>query len=148
MEVPYQMKEVFLSYAFSFLYQGVPYIWGSNSRFGVNGGLDCSGFVCEVLRSVTPTVRDNTAHGLFTYYVVEGNQLFNKDRPQRGDLLFFGTYDRITHVAIALNQYQMLEAGGGGRTCKSPDEAHRLNAGVRIRMVDSRRDFYTASTIF
>jgi len=129
-------------YAVSML--GIPYIWGGNSQ----AGLDCSGFVCECLRSVNPSVRDNTAMGLYTEYVIKGKQMYNKDRPQRGDLLFFGSRDRITHIAIALNQHQMIEAGGAGRSCKTVKMARERNAGVRIRMIDSRTDLHTSSTIF
>lgn len=142
MEVPYQMKELFLAYAWSYL--GTCYIYGGNSR----DGIDCSGFVCECLRAVEVKVRDNTAHGLFTHYVIEGNQMYNKDVPQRGDLLFFGNHDKISHIAIALNKHMMIESGGAGRLCKTKEQAYKLNAGVRVRMIGSRRDFYTSSTIF
>jgi cell wall-associated NlpC family hydrolase len=51
----------------------------------------------------------------------------------KGDVLFFGdTRSKITHIAIADNDWQMVEAGGGGQKSTS--------GMVRIRPIQHRKD--------
>jgi len=114
------------------IFMGTPYVWGGND---ITKGVDCSGFVCEITRSVgLLDDRDLTAQGLYDYYV-------NKSRGSgidRNSLLFFGRdNENITHVAIAINYSLMVEAGGEGRIDTD-------NGYVRIRPVINRRDLVAA----
>lgn len=122
------MNQVTRDYAFSFL--GVWYKWGGNNRLE---GMDCGGFVAEVLRSagLVPPHQDLNASMLF--------DRFAKSSPsvpvQYGALLFFGDSERsITHVAIGLNEAQMIEAGGGRQGFDSLADATKgMGAMVRVR---------------
>lgn len=115
------------------MFFGIPYKWGGNSPVS---GLDCSGLVCEVLRSLGLIIDDMNAQGLYDH--------FSKDlRPQLagGSLLFFGkSRSTITHVALAIDNKLMFEAGGGDHTTVNVEEANRKNAYVRIRPIEHRRD--------
>ena len=126
------LNDAMIVYAKSFL--GIAYRWGGNNPVE---GLDCSGFVCEVLRSVGIVSKDLTAQDI--YNLLKQKQW--RSQLAKCSILFFGSStNKITHVAIALNQYQMIEAGGGNSKTLSDDIAERQNAFVRIRMISSRGD--------
>lgn len=113
-----------------------PYQWGGESPLT---GLDCSGLVQELLRSVgMDPPGDQSAQDLYSYFIKNSLMVSKTDL---GALIFFGTsVTSITHVAMALNEYQMIEAGGGGRDTLSPQIAAAHNAFVRIRPISNRKD--------
>lgn len=117
-----------IDYAKQFI--GVKYKWGGESA---DEGFDCSGFVQEVLRAVNlDPPGDQTAQALYDHFSKEaiGSGI------QKNSILFFGN-NIMTHVAIALNDKQMIEAGGEGRTPTS-------RGMVRVRPILSRKDFKSA----
>jgi cell wall-associated NlpC family hydrolase len=123
---------VLAEYALSFL--GVPYIYGGNYR----DGLDCSGFVCEVLRAGGLIKGDYSAQGLY-------DELRNFPQKRGANsLAFFGADDKnIVHVGFCLNTDLMIEAGGGDQWVTSIEIAKKQGACVRIRPINFRRDFLT-----
>lgn len=114
----------------------VPYIWGgSNPSFG----LDCSGLVIELLKSVgmLPRGYDSTAAVLWKKFPLE----VQLTEVEFGDLIFFGpTSNTISHVAFCLGNYLMLEAGGGNSQMDNRNKSIQQNARVRIRPIDNRMD--------
>jgi len=115
----------------AFLFFGKPYLWGGNSPVF---GLDCSGFICEVLRSIGVIKGDYTAQDLYTHLLSKGA----RSQLAPGSLLFFGDHkDKITHVAMAINDKLMIEAGGGDRTTNTIIESNKKNAYIRIRPIRS-----------
>lgn len=125
-------------YALNFI--GVPYKWGGNNPLE---GLDCSGFLCEVLRSHGYVKNDYTAQGLHDILLDIGAH----SSITKGSCLFFGTSKfNTTHCALALNSKIMIEAGGGDQTCIDLNTAIKKNAFVRIRPINSRKDL--VSSIF
>ena len=116
------------------MYIGTPYKLGGNVT--QDGGLDCSGLVLEGLRSIGKWgLSDDTAQGIFNKFNKQTNL---RVKPQSGDLLFFGeSGSKITHVAVCLNEFQMIEAGGTDKTGM-----------VRIRPLSWRKDLIGILNIF
>lgn len=126
--------EILIQYALSFV--GNPYKWGGDDPID---GFDCSGLIQELLASVgLDPSGDQTAQGLFNYFQA-GNGSWNDY--SAGSLAFYGeSVTKITHVAMLLDQFRIIEAGGGGHTCTNREMAAKLNAYVRIRLVKKRGD--------
>jgi peptidoglycan endopeptidase LytE len=120
-----------IAYAWTLL--GTPYIWGGESP----QGMDCSGFCQEVLRSVgIDPEHDQNASAL--YWAFREHEI---DEPTAGCLLFYGRGETdITHVAMAITDEIMIEAGGGGSRTTTAQTAHRHKAFVRMRPIDRRED--------
>jgi len=118
---------------------GVPYIWGGNNPMT---GMDCSGFAIWCLRSIGLWKGgDDTAQGLYVHYKTAGHVLTMDDELPLGTLLFFGTsLDTITHITMAIDDDLMIEAGGGGSKTKTPADAAKAGACVRIRPISTRKD--------
>lgn len=124
-----------LEYAKSFL--GVPYQWGGASP----GGIDCSGLIVEILCSagVFKHGYDNTAQGIYSDYSKEWPTLLYA---MPGALVFYGKgLASISHVALCMDGYRVLEAGGGDESVRSKDDAWRKGAFVRLRPINYRKDF-------
>ena len=102
---PRTSVEAITRYARSFL--GVPYLWGGTSYEGI----DCSGFtqLCYHMGGyVIP--RDADQQNAFFQHDVDRNQV------QEGDLIFFGR-QKITHVAMALNEHEYIHSEGQMYNC-------------------------------
>jgi cell wall-associated NlpC family hydrolase len=129
------ISDITLSYALAFL--GTPYIWGGQSQQGV----DCSGFTILVLQAegLLPNRFDANSQGLYDYFRING--AYEVRRPSKGCLVFYGK-DRqsISHVAVCLTGGQIIEAAGGNSTTKTPEDAAKRGAHVRIRPIDYRKD--------
>ena len=105
-------------YALKFV--GSPYIWGGDGSGAKFNGWDCSGLVLECLWAFGILPKgDMTAQGIndILYGMGWRQGLYIKE----GDILFFGKDTKhITHVALAISESLMVEAGGGGSKCKTP----------------------------
>lgn len=123
------------AYALSFL--GTPYKWGGNNAIE---GLDCSGLVIELLKSTGEQLpaSDMTSQELFNHYQAG---LGEWNRQSVGALAFYGeSNSRITHVAMLLDEYRIIEAGSGGQMVLTRDDAAAKGAVVRIRPIGYRKD--------
>ncbi len=78
------------------------YLWGGT----VAPNYDCSGLVQAALASVgVPLPRDSYQQEAFTATI-------DKSDLRAGDLIFFGTPDRTTHVALYLNEGCYIHSSG------------------------------------
>ena len=128
----------FLDYAKAF--RGVPYLWGGNNPMT---GMDCSGYIAFILRSrgLVGLREDISAQGLYDRFRKKGTVSLDWRNLEPGTLLFYGkTATSVEHVAISLDRYTVLEAGGGDRTCTTLERAKELGACVRERAVGQRLD--------
>lgn len=116
---------------------GTPYFFGGDDTMS---GFDCSGFVSELLRASgleSYTFRTN-AQGILNALKSRGNIM----PAQLGALAFYGKSPiDVDHIAFCIDEYSMIEAGGGDGTTLNLVTAIRQNAFVRIRPVRFRRDF-------
>ena len=113
----------------------LPYIWGGSTPLT---GMDCSGFVQWVLASCgMDPPGDQTAQGLFDHFSKNGQ--WNK--LGCGSIAFYGkSATQVTHVAIMLDAYRIIEAGGGDSSCVDYESAKKKNAMIRVRLLKNRGD--------
>ena len=99
-----------VKYACSFLL--TPYIWSGDDF----SGMDCSGFVREILLSVgQEDDEDKTAHGLYLKFKAD-SKLIDYEEIRPGCLIFFMKSGSATHVEIIIDSSGLsIGASGGGR---------------------------------
>ncbi|MCD6009206.1 MAG: C40 family peptidase [Pseudomonadota bacterium] len=83
---------------------GLPYRYGGASPSGV----DCSGLV-QMTYGAAGIAVPRTAEQ-------QRRQLPQRKRARPGDLMFFGTGSKATHVGIYMGDQRMIHAPGSGRT--------------------------------
>lgn len=126
-------------YALKFV--GKPYVWAGDGSGKCGGGFDCSGLVLECLWAFGILPKgDMTAQKLNDkLYAMGWRQGLSI---KEGDVLFFGKdVHHITHVALAIGDGLMVEAGGGGSKCKTVATSTGM---VRVRPIASRKDLVAA----
>ena len=89
---------------------GVPYKWGGSSA---GTGLDCSGLAILSYQRVGVALPRNTDE--------QFRQLPKTSVAQPGDLLFFGSGGRASHVGIYIGKNTMIHAPGRGRKVERAD---------------------------
>lgn len=121
----------------AFRYLGIPYIYGGKTPVK---GLDCSGFVSELMKGcgVIPHHADWNAQEI--YNNLEKTSVLGRYSP--GSLSFYGKdLNHIDHVGFCLNQFTMIESAGGDHLTLTIQDAAAKNACVRIRPIKYRQDF-------
>lgn len=90
---------------------GTPYKWGGNT---IESGLDCSGFVREVVQATTGRLLPRTAKEMSN----QGKQVaFGEMKP--GDLVFFNTRRKpFSHVGIYLGDGRFMHGASGVKSGK------------------------------
>lgn len=84
-------------------YLNAPYLWGGKTPFGV----DCSGFVQMVFKIAGYRLsRDASEQAL------QGTKVNSLGEAQPGDLCYFGTKTKITHVGLLLADSKIIHASG------------------------------------
>ena len=117
-------------------YLGRPYIWGGSGP----DVFDCSGYVQVVLARIgLDPPGDQTANDLYRYFT-DPRKGVAVATPKCGCLVFYGKPSKIGHVAICIDDTNMIEAGGGGSETISIDIARKQKAEVRVRPIDRRPD--------
>lgn len=113
---------------------GTPYIYGGNTRWS---GIDCSGFTQEIqwFAGINPSY-DQSAQMQY-----DRNSKQNwRSMLGKGAFIYYGkTRNGIYHVAFAISDKEIIEAGGGDSSTTSIQEAVRRNAKVRIMPITHRQ---------
>lgn len=132
------MRFDLIQYLYHFI--GSSYAWGKEGPIKV--GFDCSGLVLEGLRSVGKWGKeDATAQQIHNTMAAKYGAI-SLGLKDTGSLIFFGkSRTEITHIGIAINNYQYIEAGGGDS--KTVDKGM-----VRIRPFTWRKDLVAVIDIF
>ena len=114
---------------------GLPYIWGGDDPII---GYDCSGLVQELLASVGMDPKgDQTAQSLYNHFI----GLADPFKRGCGALVFYGSDAfHITHVAMMVDSFRIIEAGGGGSKTVTKEDSASQNAYIRMRPYDNRGD--------
>lgn len=131
-------KQVVEQYALSYL--GTPYIWGGNNR----NGIDCSGFICALLRASGKISYDTDLTGQGIYHRAKALSENNVEI-SFGSLAFFGpALNEINHVAYLIDEKNkmMIHAAGGDSTshAKVTDANIIKMPEVRINALSYRKD--------
>ncbi|MGE0296948.1 NlpC/P60 family protein [Pseudonocardia sp.] len=99
---------------------GLPYLWGGDGPANGEPGFDCSGLTTAAYAAAGITL-PRTAH---TQYLA-GPLLLPGTLLKPGDLLFFGTRERVHHVGIATGHGTlMINAPHRGAIVSIQDAAH------------------------
>lgn len=111
---------------------GTPYKWGGNT---IESGLDCSGFVREVVQSTTGKLLPRTAKEMSH----QGTQVaYTEMKP--GDLVFFNTRRRpFSHVGIYLGDGRFMHGASGVKSGKQIRIDSFSSAYYRARFNGARR---------
>lgn len=124
-------------------YANVPYKWnGKNPLIG----LDCSGFVERCLRDIGfyKSIWHRTAQQLYEHCSLRAYS----SEVSNDCLLFFGeSIEKITHVAIAIDEIYMINSSGGDSSTQTLQDAIDNNARVKIERIDRRRDLVASIKI-
>ena len=98
-----QKRQSFIRAALSF--QGTPYVRGGNTK----AGIDCSGLVCQAGLQGAGIPLPRTVLSLEQY----AEKIPESER-EPGDLVFFNTTGRISHVGIYLGNGEFVHAASDG----------------------------------
>jgi len=122
-------------YDYLMRFVGRPYKWGGDDAIK---GFDCSGLVIEFLiaASVAPHGYDASSSQLVDFVKSKGGE--RTSLPKFGSLVFYGI-PSVNHVAIALDQHLMIEAGGGDSTVVDEESAAKKNAFIKVRPIVYRK---------
>lgn len=134
---PNDTDPIKLAYVMSLMHTS--YKWGGNSPLS---GLDCSGFVVELLKmsGIVPERYDASAQGLYDYFtdpkygaIVKGARF--------GSLAFFGKDDKsISHTTYCLDSKYAAGSNGGDSHTVNLASAIERDARVKIRLIRYRPD--------
>ena len=101
---------IMTKYAWSLV--GIPYKMGGNVP--QDGGMDCSAFCLELMRSIGKWGTDDANCQMIYGKKLELGRL---NDIKEGDFLMFGKdVNNLTHIAYAIDSKWMIEAGGTDKT--------------------------------
>jgi cell wall-associated NlpC family hydrolase len=131
---------IMIEYAKHFI--TTPYNWGGNTP---EEGMDCSGFIQEVIKSKYVYRGDRSSQDLLLYLLDNMVSEMITGAPENlepEDICFYGTHmSKITHVSMYIGDNAVIESAGEGRIPTTKGM-------VRIRQFDHRSDFVCAVRLY
>lgn len=123
-------------YLCRFLGQPIPYKYGGDNALE---GFDCSGLIIEALIGIGLFSHndDRTAHGLYLEFKDK-----KVEKLYSGCLVFWFKEGRARHVAMAIDDYHIVGAAGGGEETTTPELAAKHDAWIYMRPLEYRGDNY------
>lgn len=123
-------------------YLGLPYQWGGYASNGEQTALDCSGLVQASMCQIAKNFPRAKMHSQRMYHwLLDCGYCTVENEVTSEDILFFGKdINNITHCAIAVNWYTMIEAAYGGKEVLTLDDAVKKGAFVLCTPVSRRSD--------
>lgn len=129
-----------LAVEIAWAYYGTFYKWGGDDP----SGLDCSGFVIEIMKSVGLMDHswDLTADGLKDLFIAD---VVSEEELKPGSLVFWlNSASVATHIDMVLDVHEdgtvfLIGASGGGPGVTGTEEAIIRNAFVKIRPLHYRK---------
>lgn len=91
---------------------GTPYHWGGNTPAG---GFDCSGLVDYIYRNATGLQLPRTSYEMADMDV---RKIKRMTQLVSGDLVFFGSHGRISHVGVYVGKGRFVHAPNSGGTVR------------------------------
>lgn len=91
---------------------GTPYHWGGNTPAG---GFDCSGLIDYIYRNATGLQLPRTSHEMADMNVRKVKRM---TQLVSGDLVFFGSRGRISHVGVYVGKGRFVHAPNSGGTVR------------------------------
>ena len=118
----------------------VPYEYGDEDHTG----MDCSGFVSEVLAAVgiKPHGYRSTSALMAAdadFELVWEPAMDIPLKAEKGCLVFYGKA-RVSHVMLAISPTHVIGSTGGISSTVGPEEADERAAFVKVRSIDYRKD--------
>ena len=97
---------------------GIPYRYGGSTRKGI----DCSAFACQLMSSVYAVSMPRTSRDQY-----DNCQRISKKNLHEGDLVFFNTTGRISHVGVYIGNNKFAHAStSSGVTISDLDDYYFL----------------------
>jgi hypothetical protein len=114
---------------------GFPYLWGGNS----SKGNDCSGFTRTVFKANGINILRDAGQQAREGEEIIPDETFSNILP--GDLLFFGSGERITHVGISLGGAEFIHQSGDVHINSLNPQAENFSAYRRNSLKKIKRYF-------
>ena len=94
---------------------GTPYHWGGNTP---ESGFDCSGLVDYIYRNAANILLPHSSSAMAG---MNGSKVQQMDELASGDLVFFGSGRRISHVGVYVGKGRFVHAPNSGGTVRLDD---------------------------
>ena len=92
-------------------YLNIPYVWGGHDKSNPKAGLDCSGLVSQIYYDFGIKIP------AYTVAMEKNFKEIDKSEIKAGDVLFWGSHGSTYHIAMAINNKQMIEEPRPGLSC-------------------------------
>lgn len=142
------MRDIDIALKIAWAYLGKWYKWKGDDP----SGFDCSGLIVEILQSVGLIGRkeDYSAQGLWDKFKDKKvNPGVDIRFLNEAVLIFYGKSEtEITHIEMSVGEGLSIGASGGDSSTLTMEDAIKMNAFIKIRPIQSRKDIVGFISLF